>query len=215
MRKSGFISGINDDGVIELYRPAYADRTLSGAIYSNQFGQIRILKVERQNPLILEIQATTDRWLGIGPCKDVSVIVYDDASGDMITSAVAKTSSFAGCTGTARLVFPQNFNPNSLVKLQIIGGTNPDTLANHWSGRYTSNPIRLSNHSGIISTPHQPGIGPALTGGLDRIDKTVRNLTIAAVVVTGIYLLYPTMPFLQQEVSRRTQKAASKRKETE
>jgi hypothetical protein len=196
--------------VIDMFYQEPTQR-LSSALYSNMYGQLKVLDIVTRNPLVLDIEVKTDRFFAIGPCKDVSIIVYG-MDGRVITSGVAKTSTLNQCRGQIRLVFPPDYNPAEKVQIQLIGGTNPNAIANSsmWEGKYMSNPLNFVNTQNIVARPEEPSAFDGLT--VAGINTTLKSVTTLIVIGIGMYVLLPFLPVAQSAAQTAATKMSEKQK---
>lgn len=144
---------------------------LSDAFYSNVFGEMRILNVIKGDNLVIEVEVNTDHFAGIA-CEDVTIIAHGVFGQwkDKPLAAVVLSPSILNannCLAQGKLIFPPSFDyndTNAWIKLQMLGGNNPDALTNSslWDEKFMSNMVTFADKSskdlkkdGIVDTTEE------------------------------------------------------------
>jgi hypothetical protein len=152
---------------------------------------------------------------GVLHCSDTVVVargLYEHR--DRIWAlAPVSTSTFAGCRGTARMIFSIEFRPDAThwIKLQVFpAGT---TAAHIAAGRQ---PIAESTEflfnrsqaqmqqTGTITAPTQSAVqtviatASGVVPSFDQVNRTARHITFLALVGAGIYFTLPFWPDIQR-----------------
>lgn len=202
---------------------------LENNLYANVFGAMRVVGVNR-NPFSLDIEVTTNRFFGIGTCKDVSILVYGEFGrykGQLLGKTTITTSSWDGCKGQGRITFVPTFNPDdqdAWFRFQLLGGKNPDALANTdmWKGQYLSEPqyygaknTRELQNSGLLVEATKPSesniltnnpLSQALTAGVAKTEKILNRTIVAAALIGGAYFLWPHRNTITKAIQAKTKK---------
>lgn len=166
-------------------------------------------------PFTLDVEIETFRnWWKVvffpfganyGACPDALVVVRSANDGRVWAAARTKTSMMQNCRDQMRLIFDQQFRPDS--QHPVVFEIYPDSV--NINDLRESNLIEKSRvmtldigmqegqESGIYSNPTSTwyqATGNAVGNAFGQLTTTLRQVTLVAAAGAGLYLMAPLMP---------------------
>lgn len=164
-------------------------------------------------PFALDIEVKTFREYYI--CVNATVVARGASgafAGQRLAATKITTSTFSGCGGTGRMVFPADWQPtaDNLVQFEVYYGEPANHLLTTSRAGAVTIPINLglsqkeSKNAGII-TPNPPKTNNNTLfsmPGVPDVSGITRNIAIIAGAGVGAYLLFLGTPAIRSASNR-------------